>query len=112
MSSRCYAQGGSYNEDVSISEFTDSVTTSSQLLVDSPSAEEEEDDLCSHSTDIVQLIRMKQLRVEEILRLQQKESRRITQLNELKREYASLQEYYHRAETTIQSLVAREHDEE
>ena len=74
--------------------------------------EEEEDDLCSHSTDIVQLIRMKQLRVEEILRLQQKESRRITQLNELKREYASLQEYYHRAETTIQSLVAREHDEE
>ena len=110
MSSRCYAEGGSYNEDVSVSEFTDSVTTSSQVLGDSPSAEE--DELCSQSTDIVQLIRMNQLRVEEIRRLQQKESHRITQLNELKREYAGLQEYYHRAEATIQGLVAREHDEE
>ena len=107
MSSRCYAEGGSYNEDVSVSEFTDSVTTSSQVLGDSPS-----DELCSQSTDIVQLIRMNQLRVEEIRRLQQKESHRITQLNELKREYAGLQEYYHRAEATIQGLVAREHDEE
>ena len=88
MSSRCYAEGGSYNEDVSVSEFTDSVTTSSQVLGDSPSAEE------------------------EIRRLQQKESHRITQLNELKREYVGLQEYYHRAEATIQGLVAREHDEE
>lgn len=110
MSSRCYAEGGSYNEDVSVSEFTDSVTTSSQVLGDSPSAEE--DELCSQSTDIVQLIRMNQLRVEEIRRLQQKESHRITQLNELKREYVGLQEYYHRAEATIQGLVAREHDEE
>ena len=88
------------------------MATTEFSLTDSPITYEETAEDFSQSTDIVQLMRMKQLRIEEILRLRQKEERRVRQLNEYKKQYATLQDHYRQAETAIQSLVARENNEE
>ncbi len=88
------------------------MATTEFSLADSPITYEETAEDLSQSTDIVQLMRMKQLRIEEILRLRQKEERRVRQLNEYKKQYAALQDHYRQAETAIQSLVVRENNEE
>ena len=88
------------------------MATTEFSLADSPITYEETAEDLSQSTDIVQLMRMKQLRIEEILRLRQKEERHVRQLNEYKKQYAALQDHYRQAETAIQSLVVRENNEE
>ncbi|KAK8790574.1 hypothetical protein WA171_002096 [Blastocystis sp. BT1] len=110
LNSRCYSQSNSYNDEILTS--VDSVATTEFSLADSPITYEETAEDLSQSTDIVQLMRMKQLRIEEILRLRQKEERRVRQLNEYKKQYAALQDHYRQAETAIQSLVVRENNEE
>lgn len=90
----------------------DSVAATDFSLTDSAIPYEETAEDCSQSTDIVQLMRMKQLRIEEILHLRQKEERRVRQLNDYKKQYSTLQDHYRQAETAIQNLVARENNEE
>lgn len=90
----------------------DSVAATEFSLTDSSVAYEESAEDCSQSTDIVQLMRMKQIRIEEIIRLRQKEERRIRQLNEYKKQYSCLQDHYRQAETAIQGLMSCENNEE
>lgn len=90
----------------------DSVATTEFSLADSPITYEETAEDLSQSTDIGSVDANEATAYWEILRLRQKEERRVRQLNEYKKQYAALQDHYRQAETAIQSLVVRENNEE
>ena len=64
------------------------------------------------SKDVIQLLHMKELRIQDILQLKAKEDDCIVQINELKKQYGELQGIYQQAEYAMQMLVAQEMSEE